>query len=397
MGNLSNVDGLNKGNNVNSQVVSKGEMRNDLVLRVGISLIVLTVLAAVAAVVCSFGFGLPLFGIVIGALSGALAVTGVVLTIVGKAKDQTTLKIPQATQATQATQEVEASGMSRGLKEITQIGQHSYTISGIPQKIHDFFESFLGILPENQPICTFGSLEYDIKNEKILGYYSTNANFKIEDPNLLERMTTVAPLFFDYLSQTVLKDRLDAGDNYAIIHFTITPFRLKIDGIHQDGVSSTDLRQIMKNSEDERNLRWKTQPKIDPLRDDALFFVYKKPNHPELPIIPTLCLEFPEGSDIYVNKMNFRKDFEASALYPLEMIEQKRDLFKLPEIDENTAWFFSNNKTLHATPHQNVVEYFRGKKIADAMVNIEEQGLSAEYASAPFLRVSVSTYYKEPT
>jgi|GEM_PF-4419876 len=345
------------------QATEKGKKGADFTFLVGATL---TVVPAIAAVFLSFGFETALIAIVLGGFLGAFAIKKMVVPIVGKENYQ-----------------------------IIPVGQHSYTISGIPQKIHDFFNLFLTTIDGNEPIYTFGSLEYDIKNEKILRYYGKNATFDIENnETLLGSMKEVAPLFFHYFSQTVLKKRIGKGDNCAIIHFTIVPFRTNLTIVHQDGVSSRDLRQMINNQGDERNSRWEKGKDRALLMDDALLFVYKKPSNPQLPIIPTLCVEFPKGSTLSDETKAFRENFETNGDYPLKLIENNTDLFKLPEIDENMAWVFRNNKTIHATPHKNVVEHFYGERVAERLLDPASFELSEDYISTPFLRVSVSTYRK---
>lgn len=151
---------------------------------------------------------------------------------------------------------------------------------------------------------------------------------------------------------------------------------------------------MINNQGDERNSRWEKGKGRALLMDDALLFVYKKPSNPQLPIIPTLCVEFPKGSTLSDETKAFRENFETNGDYPLKLIENNTDLFKLPEIDENMAWVFRNNKTIHATPHKNVVAHFYGERVAERLLRRDSLELSEDYISTPFLRVSASTYLK---
>ncbi len=85
---LSGVNSISVGNTVNTPEVRK-KRDADAKLAVGITLIVLGVLAAAAAVVLSFCFGMVLVPIIVGGVSLALGITGIVLAILSKENNKT--------------------------------------------------------------------------------------------------------------------------------------------------------------------------------------------------------------------------------------------------------------------------------------------------------------------
>gem|GEM_PF-6347899 len=85
---LSEVNSNSVNNTVNTPEVRK-KRDADAKLAVGITLIVLGVLAAAAAVVLSFCFGMVLIPIIVGAVSLALGITGIVLAILSKENKKT--------------------------------------------------------------------------------------------------------------------------------------------------------------------------------------------------------------------------------------------------------------------------------------------------------------------
>jgi len=85
---LSGVNSNSVNNTVNTPEVRK-KRNAKAKLAVGITLIVLGVLAAAAAVVLSFCFGMVLIPIIVGAVSLALGITGIVLVILSKENKKT--------------------------------------------------------------------------------------------------------------------------------------------------------------------------------------------------------------------------------------------------------------------------------------------------------------------